>query len=174
MMRLSTSRPKRSVPSGCSVLPRSIQTGGMSLMLMSPSVGLCGARYGAKIEQSTSAARTPPANQGSGRLGAGTPDSRIQVAVEDVDEEVAGEVERAEHEHARLHDRIVARGDRLEDQPSEAGPREDGLGDDGAPEELHEEHHGEGDDRQQRVPETVPPEHHLLVQALQPGELYVV
>src|SRR5438045_1974861 len=140
MMRLSTSRPKRSVPSGCSVVPRSIHTGGMSLKLMSPSVGLCGARYGAKIAQSTSAARTLPANQGKVRLGAGTADPRVEVAVEHVDEEVPGEIERAEHQHARLHDRIIARGDRLEDQPPQPRPREHGFRHDGAAEELHEEH----------------------------------
>src|SRR6266851_3712167 len=139
MMRLSTSRPKRSVPSGCSVVARSIQTGGMSFVLMSPSVGLCGASTDAKSAQSTRAARTPPANHGSCRLRAGTTDPRIQVAVEHVHEEVAAEIERAQHEHARLHDRIVARGDRLEDQPPEPRPREHGLGDDGAAEELHEE-----------------------------------
>src|SRR6266536_1448155 len=138
MMRLSTSRPKRSVPSGCWDVPRSIQTGGMSFALMSPSVGLCGARIGAKTAHSTSASRTAPANRGRGGLRAGTADPRIQVAVEHVDEEVAAEIERAQHEHARLHDRIVARGDRLEDQPPEPRPREHGLGDDGAAEELHE------------------------------------
>src|ERR1043166_5621498 len=105
MMRLSTSRPKRSVPSGCSDVPRSIHTGGMSLAVMSPSVGLCGARYGAKIAQTTSASSTAPANQGHCRLGPGTANLRVEIAVEQVDEQVAGEVERAEHEHTRLHDR---------------------------------------------------------------------
>src|SRR5207244_8377465 len=72
------------------------------------------------------------------RLRPGTADSRIQVAVEHVHEEVAGEIERAEHEHARLHDRIVARADRLEDQSAEARPREHGLRDDRSEEHTSE------------------------------------
>src|SRR5947207_118678 len=132
MIRLRTSRPKRSVPSGCSLVPRSIHTGGMSLMLMSPSVGLCGARYGAKTAHSTSADSTAPANQGTFRLGAGTTDLRVEVTVEHVDEEVPRKIERAEHQHASLDDRIIARGDRFEDQPPQTGPREHSLRHDGA------------------------------------------
>src|SRR5207249_4193115 len=170
MIRLSTSRPKRSVPSVCSRSPRSIHTGGMDFCVMSPSVGLWGARYGANTAVKTSAARTMPGNHGSESLGTGTPDPRIEVAVQHVHEEVARQVERAQHEHAGLHDRIVARGDRLEDQSSEARPGEHGLGDDGAAEELHEQHDGEGDDRQQRVLQSVLPQHHLLVQSLEQRE----
>src|SRR5207245_8465360 len=104
MTRLSTSRPKRSVPSGCSQSPRSIPTGGISFCVMSPSVGLCGARYGANTAVSTSAARITPGNQGSSRLRAGMPDPRVEIAAQDVREEVADERERAEHEHAGLQD----------------------------------------------------------------------
>src|SRR5206468_5941880 len=82
--------------------------------VMSPSVGLWGARYGANTAVKTSAARTMPGNHGSESLGTGTPDPRIEVAVQHVHEEVARQVERAQHEHAGLHDRIVARGDRLD------------------------------------------------------------
>src|SRR5215831_13229429 len=174
MTRLSTSRPKRSVPSGCSRSPPSIQIGGISFWVMSPSVGLWGARDDAKTAVSTSRKRTEPANQGSSRLRPGMTDPRIEIAVEEVHEEVAGEIETAQHEHAGLHDRVVARGDRLEDEPAEARPGKYGLGDDGAAQELHEEHHREGDDRQERVLQTVFPEHHLLVQALEAGELDVV
>src|SRR5712664_3695445 len=136
MTRLSTSRPKRSVPSGCRPSPRSIQTGGISFCVMSASVGLCGARYGANTAVSTSATRIAPANQGSSRLRAGMADPRVEIAVENVHEEVADEIERAQHEHAGLHDRIVASGDRLEDQAPEARPREHGLGDHGAAQEM--------------------------------------
>src|SRR5437867_7450937 len=147
MTRLSTSRPKRSVPSGCRPSPRSIQTGGISFWVMSPSVGLCGARYGANTAVSTSVTRIAPANQGSSRLRAGMADPRVEIAVEHVYEEVADEVERAQHQHAGLHDGIVARRDRLEDQASEPRPREHGLGDHGAAQKLHEEHDREGEDR---------------------------
>src|SRR5262245_61613504 len=99
MMRLRTSRPKRSVPSGCAVEPPAIQTGGISFWLMSPSVGFCGARTGARAAATTSAASTPPANHGRPRrrtLRALMADPRVEVAVEHVDEEVAREVERAQ------------------------------------------------------------------------------
>src|SRR5260370_25760497 len=150
MIRLSTSRPKRSVPSGCSRSPRSIQIGGINFWVMSASGGLWGARTAANTAVRTSAPRTAPGNQGSSRLRADMTDSWIQVAVEQVHAEVCREIERAQDQHPGLHDRIIARGDALEDQSSQARPGEHGLGDDGAPEELHEEHDGEGDDRQQR------------------------
>src|SRR5262245_15667408 len=119
MMRLSTSRPKRSVPSGWSQLPRSMRTGGISFWVMSAAMGSCGARAGAKPAVSTSAARTEPANQGSDLRGAMT-DPRVEIAVEQVHEEVAHEIERAQHQHACLHDGVVTRRDALEDEPAEA------------------------------------------------------
>src|SRR5262245_27824112 len=129
MTRLSTSRPKRSVPSGCPASARSIQNGWISFWVMSPSVGLWGARYGANTAVSTRAIRIAPENQGSSRLRTRMANPWVEVAVEDVHEKVADEIERAQHEHAGLHDRIVAGRDRLEDQPPEPRPREDGLGD---------------------------------------------
>src|SRR5512132_436196 len=104
MIRLSTSRPKRSVPSGCSAEPRSIHIGGISFAVMSPSVGLCGARYAAKRAVKTSAARIADGNHGTSRLRPGMADPWIQPAVEHVDQEIAGEIERAQHQHAGLHD----------------------------------------------------------------------
>src|SRR4029450_577439 len=145
MTRLRTSRPKRSVPSGCSQLPRSIHTGGMSFALMSPAVGLCGARYAAKMAVTTRAARMTPANQGRSRLRASMADFRIQVAVEQVHEEIPDEIEGAQNEDARLHDGVVAGGDALEDQPSQARPGEHGLRHHRATQELHGEQDGEGD-----------------------------
>src|SRR4029453_11667518 len=174
MIRLSTSRPKRSVPSGCSGSPRSIQTGGIDFLMMSPSVGLCGARAGAKTAVATRAPRITPANQGSRRLRSDMPDSWVEVAVQQVHHQVAGEVEGTQHQHAGLDDGVVARGDRFEDQPPEAGPGEHGLGDHRPAQELHEEEDGEGDDRQQRVPQSVLPEDDLLGQPLEPRELDVV
>src|SRR2546422_6573457 len=174
MIRLSTSRPKRSVPSGCSRSPRSIQTGGIDFCVMSPSVGLWGARYGANSAVKTSVARTMPGNHGSFNLGTGTADPRVEVGVQHVHEEVSREVEGTQHQHAGLHDGIVPPGDRLEDQSSEARPGEHGLGDHGAAQELHEEHHGKGDDRHQGILQAMLPEHDLLVESLQAGELDVV
>src|SRR5262245_36028798 len=104
MTRLRTSRPKRSVPSGCSRSPPSIQIGGISFCVMSPSVGFCGARDAEKTAVSTSRPSTDPANQGSSRLRPGMADSRVQIAVEEVDQEVAAQIETAQHQDAGLHD----------------------------------------------------------------------
>src|SRR6266446_9973764 len=174
MIRLSTSRPKRSVPSGCSDVPRSIHRGGMSLAVMSPSVGLCGDRYGAKTAQTTSTPRMVSGNHGRSWLRTSMADPRIEIAVEHVDEEVADQIERAEHEDPGLHDRIVAGGDALEDQPAEAGPREHGLGDHRPAQELHEQQDRERDDRQERVLEPVLPQDDPLGEPLEPRELDVV
>src|SRR6266571_6047166 len=127
MIRLRTSRPKRSVPSGWSHSPRSIQMGGINLMVMSPSVGLCGARAAANTAVRTSAARIRPGNQGNRRLSASTANPWVEIAVEHVDEEVPREIQGAQHQHAGLHDRIVARGDGLEEEPPQARPGEHGL-----------------------------------------------
>src|SRR3989454_628179 len=174
MMRLSTSRPKRSVPSGCSGLPPSIQIGGVDFLMRWPPVGLGGARDGADTAATTSAARTRPANHGSRRLRGDMANPRVEVAVEQVHAQIAGEIEGAQHQHAGLHDGVVARGDGLEDQPPQPRPREDGLRHYRAAEELHEQEDGEGDDRQQGVAQAVLPEHHLLVQPLEPRELDVI
>src|SRR2546422_80839 len=151
MMRLSTSRPKRSVPSGCSGLPPSIQIGGIDFLMRSPSVGLWGARYGANTAATTSAARTRPANHGSRRLRGDMANPRVEVAVEQVHAQIAGEIEGAQHQHAGLHDGVVARGDGLEDQPPQPRPREDGLRHHRAAEELHT--HEPEPDRGHRLPE---------------------
>src|SRR5213592_3402115 len=111
MIRLSTSRPKRSVPRACSGSPRSIQIGGINFVVMSPSVGLCGARNGANTAVMISAARIAPGNHGSSRLRASTSDPRIEVAVEHVDEEIPRQIEGAQDQHPGLHDGIVTRGD---------------------------------------------------------------
>src|SRR5262245_48551837 len=145
MIRLKTSRPKRSVPSGWSQSPRSIQTGGINFRVMSPSVGLCGARYGARTAVRTRATRIAAGNQGS-CLRPGMANPRVEVAVEQIDEQIPHEIERAQHQHAGLYDGVVARGDALENEPSQARPREYGLGNHRAAQELHEQHDGKGDD----------------------------
>src|SRR5256885_16589774 len=107
MIRLSTSRPKRSVPSGCSRSPRSIHTGGMDFCVMSPSVGLWGARYGANTPGKTSAAGTMPGDHGGESLGPGPPDPRIEGAGKHVPEEVARQGERAPNTNTGLPGRVA-------------------------------------------------------------------
>src|SRR2546426_10432271 len=174
MMRLRTSRPKRSVPSGCSHSPRSIHRGGISFWVMSPAVGLCGAREDANTAVKTSAASTRPGNQGTSSLAARMTDPRVEIAVQQVHEKIPGEIEGAQHQDSGLHDGIVTRGDALENQSSQARPREHGLRDHGAAQELHEEHDREGDDGQEGVLQAVLPEHDLVVQPLESRELDVV
>src|SRR3989454_12738521 len=103
MIRLSTSRPKRSVPSGCSRSPRSIHTGGMDFCVMSPSGGLGGARYGANTSGKTGGARTVPGDPGGGSLGTRTPDPRVEIDVHHVHEEGARQVWGAQTRAAGLH-----------------------------------------------------------------------
>src|SRR5207245_3562529 len=106
----------------------------------------------------TSAARTAAGNQGISRLRASMADPRVEVAVQQVHEEIPSEVESAQHQDPGLYDRVVTGGDAFENQSSQARPGEHGLRDHGAAQELHEEHDGEGDDRQERVLQGVRPE----------------
>src|SRR6266581_8098049 len=175
-MRLSTSRPKRSVPRGFSQVPRAIQTGGMDLRTILPSVGLCGASTGAHTAVTIKAANTtlgkrgtcptstrqrgtaallsrgyaiaiayPSCLQGSRQQchsarRTAVANSRVEPAVEHVHAEIPDEVESAQDQHASLYDRIIARGDALQNEPSQPWPGEHGLRDHRAPQELHEEH----------------------------------
>src|SRR5688500_12724265 len=58
--------------------------------------------------------------------------SRVEHAVHKIREEVHGDVRHRDEQNASLHDRIVAEPDRLNEQPANAGPREDRFGDDRA------------------------------------------
>src|SRR2546422_362263 len=123
------------------------------------------------VSRMRTASVTPPGNQGSPRLSAGMADPRVQIAIQQVHEEIPGEVEGTQHQDPGLHDRIVARGDAFEEQSSQARPGEYGLGNHRASQELHEEHDGEGDDRQQRVLQAVLPQDDLFMQPLESREL---
>src|SRR5206468_3538095 len=83
------------------------------------------------------------------RLGAGSAraDARIEEAIEQVDAEVDHDEQHGRDEHGALHDRIVAIVDRLDREPSDAGPGEHGLGDDGAAKQGAELEPGDRDDR---------------------------
>src|SRR5437879_11258343 len=54
----------------------------------------------------------------SRRLRGDMANPRVEVAVEQVHAQIAGEIEGAQHQHAGLHDGVVARGDGLEDRKS--------------------------------------------------------
>src|SRR2546422_635360 len=84
--------------------------------------------------------------------------SRVEVGVDHVDEEVDEDKRRREEEHRRLHHRIVAVVDRLDRQAADTRPGEDRLGDDGAPEQRAELDPDDGHDRDRGVLEGVLPD----------------
>src|SRR5436190_10012901 len=74
-------------------------------------------------------------------------DPWIEHPVCEIGDEVHRDVGHRDEQDAALHERIVARVDRLNQQAADAGPREDGLGDDRAREHRAEL---EADDRHDR------------------------
>src|SRR4051812_26797005 len=95
----------------------------------------CGASSGAATAIRKSAATNASAtaaNHGTRRRGAASAgtETGIEDAIEHVDEEVHHDEGGSGEEHRALHDRVVAVVDRLNGEPSDAGPREHRLGDD--------------------------------------------
>src|SRR5258706_6858098 len=75
----------------------------------------------------------------SGRTGVRsslTADPRVEEPVREVDDQVDDDEGQREDQHRALQQDVVAREDRLHHQPAEPGPREHGLGEDGAAHEL--------------------------------------
>src|SRR5262249_4175014 len=134
--RARMSRPSSSRPNGCDVL------GPASRRASSCAAGSTWATSGPTIAASApKTTMTAPIRSMSVETNA-----RIQKPVHDVGDEVHRDVGDRDEENAALHERIVAERDRLDQQPTDARPREDGLGDDGARQhgaELQPEH---GDD----------------------------
>src|SRR5215470_7474613 len=124
--RLRMSRPSLSVPRRWAELPPSCQTGGLSRLASDPLSGSWGATYGAKaagttsrkvrIESATTGYRRAPRKASAIRGGAyqgsvravtvaierppsSVADSRVEVRVEDVDQEVRHDEDRGEHDH---------------------------------------------------------------------------
>src|SRR5690554_3147231 len=59
-------------------------------------------------------------------------DPRVDDGVEEVDDDVHDDEADGDEQDGPLHDRVVAREDRVDEQAADAGPREDGLGEHGA------------------------------------------
>src|SRR5919201_3194510 len=166
MTRLNTSRPTLSVPSQCArpgrarLLPRfcasgsyGASSGAASAMTMAASStaapnGASRARV-ARRSASQRRSRTVTASRVTSARSA-NPDSGIDPAIQQVDEQIAhDEAERDQQDHA-LDERIVAREDRVDDEPSHARQREDVFRDDGTADqraELKPEHGHDGDQR---------------------------
>src|SRR2546426_3807843 len=165
--RLRMSRPSLSVPRRWAELPPSCQTGGVSRLASDPLSGSCGATYDAntagitsrnvRIESATTgyrrasrkASRTRGgAYQGSDRAvtvaieipSSLVADSRVEVRVQDVDQEVRHDEDRGEHDHDGLDDLVVPGSHRVDRQEPGPWPGEDALGHDGT------RHQDTGDD----------------------------
>src|SRR5690625_5009806 len=170
MMRLYVSRPKWSVPSQCSLL------GGCSRLRRSCLFGSWVLRRGANtaVMMMSSSITTPKSVRGlrqkrrrafdvrrgdSGRAVASAiahPQSRVEVSVEDVNEEVDDCIGERKYENHTLDDREVFRPDRVDREPADARPGEDGFRDDGSGKQSAELQADYGDDRNQGVAEGVP------------------
>src|SRR2546422_344716 len=169
--RLRMSRPSLSVPRRWAELPPSCQTGGLSRLASDPFSGSCGATYGAntagmtsrnmRIESATTgyrrASRKASAIFGGayhGRDRAVTvaiemppspvADSRVEVRVEDVDQEVGHDEDGGEHDHDGLDNLVVPSSHGVDRQEPGSGPGENALGHDGS------RHQDAGDDREER------------------------
>src|SRR5262245_984167 len=197
--RLKMSRPSLSVPRRWAELPPSCQTGGLSRLASDPFSGSCGATYGAstagmtssnmRIESATTgyrrASRKASAIRGAlyqGRDRAVTvaiemppssvADSRVEVRVEDVDQEVGHDEDGGVHDHDGLDDLVVTSSHGVDRKEPGSGPGEDALGHDGS------RHQDAGDDREERqrgdrrIPEAVLPDDLPLGESLDPGQLH--
>src|SRR5262245_6134329 len=151
MTRERTSRPTLSVPSQWVGLGRASAFPRFCLS------GSYGDRSGAP-SATTSATSSTAAPKGASRARAARrrasqrrsvrPDARVDPAIEEVDEQVAQDEADRDQQHHALHQRIVAREDRVHDEAADAGQSEDVLGDDGAADqraELEPEHGDDGD-----------------------------
>src|SRR2546425_9633301 len=169
--RDSTSRPRWSVPSGYARPSAASIVGGLSLSRSDWRSGSCGASTGAAAATTNSAptnASASSAIHGRRRRGVSSTgtETGIEDAIEHVDQEVDDDERRGGQEHRALHDRIVAVVDRLDRQPADPRPREDGLRHDRAGEKLTELEAGDRDDRQRGVAQRVLADHERLRHAL--------
>src|SRR5690625_2096711 len=177
MTRLNMERPNSSVPKGCSAL------GGSRRPRKFCASGATGARTGAKIATSTSrrTMKSPAAAallRRKRRMGgerqalakAFLPvdaaavrsvitDLRVESGVGEVDQQIDEHENKGDEEYGALDEGQVAGADCVYEHAANAGPGEDGFGEDGSAQEAaelqaHHRHH-----RQQRVPEGVPHVH---------------
>src|SRR5204862_536837 len=81
---------------------------------------------------------------------------RIDQAVQKIGDQVHGDVRHSDEQDASLHERIVAKADRLNQQAADARPREDRLGDDRASEHRAELQSNQCNHGNEAVSECVP------------------
>src|SRR6266542_1390046 len=161
-MRLSKSRPNASVPSGSHTTTSATRT------------------YASTITRPMSAtgSRTiapPMAARPAERLGTlREADSGIQVAIQQIHQDVHCDEEDGDHEHSSLHERVVPLDDRGEQHPAYAGDREDLLDDDGAAEELTDLDAEQRDHDDETVLQHVPSDDQGRLKSLRPRGADVV
>src|SRR5438477_3075589 len=153
MVRLSTSRPKRSVPNGCAL------DGALSASAIFISVGSYGVTTLAKIASTTMVTTMPAPNRTSRlRSVSAIADPRVEVRVHEVDDEVRNEEEPADDEDGALHERIVTLKDGPQEQSPDAGQREDLLRHDRAAEQVADLDARHRDERDETVLERMAPQ----------------
>src|SRR5688572_32670536 len=166
-MRESTSRPKRSVPSGWLAL------GGANICAAATAVGEYGATASARAPARMISPSIAQALTKSGLRAArpsptrsATSEPRVERRVEQIDAEIEQHEDPAEQQDHALDDGIVALEDRVEQQPADTGQREDVLDHDNAADDVAELDAGHGDDGDERVAQRVAERHLALGQAL--------
>src|SRR5262249_51310679 len=171
-VRLSTSRPKRSVPKG------GARDGAVRASDALIRVGAWGARAPASAASSTMAATIPVPKSTSRFRSAGRrarrqsdaasaiPDARVDPRVDQVDQEVGDHEERADEQDGPLDERVVPLEDAPQEESPDAGQREDLLGDDHAAQQVADLDARHRDERDQAVLERVAPQDAGLRQPL--------
>src|SRR6185369_1450040 len=140
------SRPNSSVPRGWPGVKR-----GRSRFAVSTVSGSARGRWGARQAASTTPTRTRRARRASRFRPARLfiLDARIEVRVEEIDGEVDQHEGEGDDEHAALHEREIAGEDALDHEEPYPRPREDGLREHGAAQQiarLHAHHGHDGDE----------------------------
>src|SRR5262249_4576289 len=98
-------------------------------------------------------------------------DSRIDIGVKNIDEQVDRQDQHGLHDDDGLQQREITEDHRLVGQPPDPGPGEHGLGDDRAGDQIADEHPPQGQHRDQGVAQAVLPDHDVFAEALDAGEL---
>src|SRR5205814_4467345 len=111
-------------------------------------------------------ATAPAPNVHAGTRALGEVDSGIQVAIQQVHDDVDADEEDRDDKNGALHQRVVALEDRSEEHPADARDGEDLLDDDRPAQQLTDLDAEQRDDHDEPVLEHMPPHHETWCQAL--------
>src|SRR5687767_13964829 len=115
------------------------------------TIGIHGTRRRLPRNSSAIPAKTGMAGLSSPAMSLGEADSRIDIGVQYVNEQVDAEDQNRLQDDDGLEQRKVAKDHRLVGQPADAGPGEYGLGDDRAGDQIADEHAPQGQHRDQGI-----------------------